>query len=91
MPWRFFTLSRKQNFIFFTLAAMVSIALRTAMLFFTIDTESGFLKTEYLFFGGAILAIIILAALLTFVFSYFTYIGGLSPWQKSSSKRNPNV
>ena len=63
-------MSQKLNYIFFTLATLVSVALRTAMLFFTIDTKSGFLKTEYLFFGGAILAVIALAAVLTFVFSY---------------------
>lgn len=65
-------LSKKQTYLFAFLATVVAVALRSAMLFFTIDTKSGFIKAEYLFFGGAILAIIALAAVLVFVFSYLS-------------------
>ncbi len=65
-------MSKKQTCLFAFLATTVAVALRSAMLFFTIDTKSGFIKAEYLFFGGAILTIIALAAVLIFVFSYLS-------------------
>lgn len=65
-------LSKKQTLLFAFIATAVAVALRSAMLFFTIDAKSGFIKAEYLFFGGAILAVIILCALLIFVFSYIS-------------------
>ncbi len=65
-------MSKKQTYLFAFLSTVVAVALRSAMLFFTIDAKSGFIKAEYLFFGFAILAIIILAALLIFVFSYIS-------------------
>ena len=61
----------KQSYTFFFIAAVATVALRSAMLFFTIDPKNGFINESYSALAYSILAIIVVAALLLFGFAYF--------------------
>lgn len=64
-------LNIKQSYTFFFFATVATVALRTAMLFFTIDPQSGFINESYSALAYSILAIIFIAALMLFGFAYF--------------------
>lgn len=60
----------KQSYLFFLISTVTAISMRTLMLFFVIDTTSGFIKTEYMT-GFIIMTIIIaVSVILSFVFCY---------------------
>ncbi len=59
----------KQSYLCFYIATAVSVLLRTIMLFFAIDSSSGFIKSEYALISVIIFVFIALGALLTFSFS----------------------
>lgn len=65
-------MSIKQSYLFFFVATVIAVALRTLMLYFAIDTASGFIKSEYFPVSVAIIAIIVVAVALIFVFSILT-------------------
>ncbi len=62
----------KQSYLYFFIATASAIALRTLMLFFTIDTASGFIKTEYSVIATVMMAVIAVAVILVFVFALLT-------------------
>ena len=59
----------KKTLLFFTFATLVSVTLRTLIIFFTTDPSSGFFKQEFAVFSYGMIAIIIAAALLCIVFA----------------------
>ena len=42
-----YRMTLKMNYIIFAVATLSGVAVRTAMLLFTIDSYNGFIKTEY--------------------------------------------
>ncbi len=75
-------MNTKQSYTFFFLAAVASVALRTAMLFFTIDPQNGFINESYSILAYAILGIIFIAAVMLFGFAYFF---GKKDFEKTNS------
>ncbi len=59
-------MTSRLNYIIFTLACLSGIGLRTVMMLFTVDSDSGFIKAEYAF--PAILLIVFLIAAAAVVF-----------------------
>ncbi len=68
----------KQSYLYFFIATGAAISVRTLMLFFTIDTASGFIKTEYSVITTLMLALIAIAIILVFVFSLLTKASAIS-------------
>ena len=62
----------KQSYLYFIVATAISIVVRTLMLFFTIDTKSGFVKNEYAIVAGVILGIVVISVVLVFIFTTLT-------------------
>ena len=62
----------KQCSLFFFAATAFTTVLRIILLSFAIEPNSGFIKSEYSFIATAILIVIFIIAVLTFVFGYMT-------------------
>lgn len=75
-------MSIKQSYLYFFIVTVTAIALRTLMLFFTIDTTSGFIKGEYTLVATLMLAVITVAIILVFVFAMLT--------KKTAERTMPN-
>ena len=62
----------KQSYLYFFSATAFAVVLRILLLSFAIDSESGFIKSEYSVLAGIMLAVITVVAVLCFVFGYLT-------------------
>lgn len=60
-------MTTKLNYLIFSLAALSGIAVRTVMLIFTVDSVSGFIKSEYSVAVIGIIAFLIAAAVVIFL------------------------
>ena len=64
-------MSQKLNLIIFAASVLIGIIVRTFMLVFTVDYNSGFIKSEYTALVICISVILFIAALLVFFSSFF--------------------
>jgi hypothetical protein len=65
-------LNIRQSYLYFFSSAAFAVVLRILLLSFAIDSESGFIKSEYALMAGIMLAVIIALALLCFIFGHIT-------------------
>ena len=65
-----YRMTLKMNYIIFAVATLSGVAVRTAMLLFTIDSYNGFIKTEYASAAIAICVFLVTAAVVIFLTSF---------------------
>lgn len=61
----------KLNYLVCGITVVVGVVLRTLMLTFTIDRNSGFIKNEYMTWAVAIIVLLVIAAALVFFVSFY--------------------
>ena len=73
------------NAIIFTVATLSGISLRTVMLLFTLDPVSGFIKQQYTLPAVILIAFLIAAAFIVYIFSFFLKQGYIADVKSGST------